>query len=50
MTPTVTVSHGALFYVMAVNIVIWAGLAGYLFYLDRKIKGALAQRPQGDSR
>ena len=50
MTPTVAVSHGALSFVMGVNLVIWAGMAGYLFYLDRKIKGALALRPQGDSR
>ena len=50
MSPTVTVSHGALFYVMAVNLVIWAGLAGYLFYLDRKVAAALARRPSADNR
>ena len=44
-------SHGALSYVMAVNIVIWAGIAGYLFYLDRKVKAALnGRRPQGNDR
>jgi CcmD family protein len=48
---TATVSHGALFYVMAVNVVIWAGIAGYLFYLDRKVKAALqARRPQEGAR
>jgi CcmD family protein len=50
MSPTATVSHGALLYVMAVNLVIWAGLAGYLFYLDRKLKAALARRSPGDGR
>jgi CcmD family protein len=47
---TATVSHGALFYVMAVNVVIWAGIAGYLFYLDRKVKAALTRRPSEDAR
>lgn len=32
--------HGALLYVMAVNLVIWAGLFAYVFYLDRKLKSA----------
>ncbi len=50
MSPTVTVSHGALFYVMGVNLVIWAGMAGYLFYLDRKVKNALSRLPNGGSR
>ncbi len=27
-----------LIYVMAVNLVIWIGIASYLFNLDRKIK------------
>jgi CcmD family protein len=40
-------SHGALSYVMAVNIVIWAGIAGYLFYLDRKVKAATSRRQGG---
>ncbi len=35
-------SHGALFYVAAVNLIIWVGLFAYLLYLDRKVKGALA--------
>jgi CcmD family protein len=44
------VSHGALSYVMAVNIVIWAGIAGYLYYLDRKVKSATSRRPPGTNR
>jgi CcmD family protein len=32
--------QGALFYVMAVNIVIWAGIFFYLLYLDRKLRAA----------
>ncbi len=36
-------AHGALFYVAAVNIIIWAGLFGYLAYLDRKVRGALSR-------
>jgi CcmD family protein len=32
--------YGALFYVAAVNIVIWAGLFLYLFYIDRKVRAA----------
>lgn len=32
--------HGALVYVMAVNIVIWAGIFFYLLYLDRKMRAA----------
>jgi CcmD family protein len=32
--------YGALFYVAAVNIVIWAGLFIYLLYLDRKVRSA----------
>lgn len=28
----------ALGYVAAVNIVIWAGIFGYLVYLDRKVR------------
>src|ERR1039457_2792641 len=31
---------GALGYVAAVNIVIWAGIFGYLVYLDRKVRAA----------
>ena len=42
MSPTAPVPpYGALFYVAAVNIIIWAGLFAYLFYLDRKVKAAL---------
>ncbi len=36
-------SHGALFYVAAVNIVIWAGLFVYVIYLERKLHSALKQ-------
>ena len=44
MTPDApTPAHGALAYVAAVNIIIWAGLFIYLLYLDRKVKGALAR-------
>jgi CcmD family protein len=31
---------GALGYVAAVNIVIWAGIFAYLVYLDRKVRAA----------
>jgi len=31
---------GALGYVAAVNIVIWAGIFCYLIYLDRKVRAA----------
>lgn len=50
MSPTATVSHGALFYVMAVNLVIWAGIFGYTFYLDRKVKSALSRLPSEGTR
>lgn len=30
----------ALGYVAAVNIVIWAGIFGYLMYLDRRVRAA----------
>ena len=40
--------HGALLYVAAVNIIIWAGIFAYLVYLDRKVKGAL--RSSGGSK
>ena len=33
-------AHGALFYVAAVNLVIWAGLFGYMLYLDLKVRRA----------
>jgi len=51
MTPAVptaaTPAHGALFYVAAVNIIIWAGIFFYLVYLDRKVQAAAkaAARP-----
>jgi CcmD family protein len=32
--------YGALWYVAAVNLVIWAGLFAYLLYLDRKVSRA----------
>lgn len=42
--------HGALFYVMAVNLVIWAGIFLYLFYLDRKVRAAgSGGRPENKS-
>ncbi len=42
MTPeAATPQHGALLYVAAVNIIIWAGIFAYLLYLDRKVKAAL---------
>ncbi|MCC6128600.1 MAG: CcmD family protein [Acidobacteria bacterium] len=40
--------YGALLYVAAVNIVIWAGLFGYVFYLERKLKTALKHLSRGD--
>jgi CcmD family protein len=44
MTPDAPApAHGALMYVAAVNIIIWAGLFIYLLYLDRKVKAALRQ-------
>ena len=33
-------AQGALFYVAAVNIIIWAGIFLYLVYLDRKVRNA----------
>jgi CcmD family protein len=33
-------AQGALFYVMAVNLIIWAGLFLYLLYIDRKVRAA----------
>ena len=46
--PTVAVSHGALLYVAAVNIIIWAGIFGYLVRLDRKVRSALARQTPED--
>jgi len=46
--PTVAVSHGALFYVAAVNVVIWAGLLAYLVHLDRKVRAAVARQTPED--
>ena len=46
--PTVAVSHGALFYVAAVNIIIWAGLFAYLVRLDRKVRSAMARQTSED--
>jgi CcmD family protein len=43
-------AHGALFYVAAVNLVIWAGLFFYLLYLDRKVRAAQAARPNPEDR
>lgn len=54
MTPDAPVAavptHGALLYVAAVNLIIWVGLFAYLFYLDRKVRGALSRRPPEDPR
>jgi CcmD family protein len=50
MSPTAAVSQSALFYVMAVNLVIWAGLFGYVFYLDRKVRTAMARRQPEEAR
>jgi len=41
--------YGALFYVAAVNIIIWAGLFFYLLYIDRKVRSAAAT-PKGEDR
>ncbi len=41
-------AQGALFYVMGVNLIIWAGLFLYLLYLDRKIRAASAARTGED--
>lgn len=40
-------AHGALLYVAAVNIIIWAGVFFYLLYLDRKVKNALKAAEEG---
>jgi CcmD family protein len=54
MDPTVPTAavppHGALFYVAAVNLVIWAGLFAYLFYLDRRIRAATKKQTPEDPR
>jgi CcmD family protein len=42
-------AQGALFYVMGVNLIIWAGLFLYLLYLDRKVRAASAT-PKGEDR
>jgi CcmD family protein len=46
--PTVAVSHGALLYVAAVNIIIWAGLFAYLVRLDRKVRSAMSRQAPED--
>ncbi|MBK6405668.1 MAG: CcmD family protein [Holophagales bacterium] len=46
--PTAAVSHGALFYVAAVNIIIWAGLFAYLVHLDRKVRAAMSRQTPED--
>ena len=43
-----TPAYGALFYVTAVNLVIWAGMFIYLVYLDRKVR-AVSQSTEKDS-
>lgn len=37
-------AHGALFYVAAVNLIIWAGLFAYLFWLDRRVRAVERDR------
>jgi len=39
----------ALGYVAAVNIVIWAGIFGYLVSLDRRVRAAESARPGGEN-
>jgi CcmD family protein len=39
----------ALGYVAAVNIVIWAGIFGYLIYLDRRVRAAETARSGGEN-
>jgi CcmD family protein len=39
-------AYGALVYVAAVNLVIWAGILAYLFYLDLKVRSAASQSPR----
>ncbi len=49
MTPAPSapaVPYGALFYVAAVNIVIWAGVFLYLLYLDRKLRASSRRAPE----
>jgi CcmD family protein len=41
-------TQGALFYVMGVNLIIWAGLFLYLLYIDRKVRAAAGTSPGGD--
>ena len=43
-------AHGALFYVMGVNLIIWAGLFFYLLYLDRKVRSATDTHSRGEDR
>ena len=38
-----------LIYIMAVNLVIWMGIAFYLFNLDRKIKRLEKEKNKGGS-
>ena len=41
-------AQGALFYVAAVNLIIWAGIFAYLFWLDRRVKAIEKNRtPEG---
>ena len=41
-------SHDALFYVAAVNLIIWAGIFAYLFWLDRRVRAIEKDRnPEG---
>ena len=46
--PTVAVPHGAPFYVAAANLIIWAGVLGYLVHLDRKVRAAIARQTPED--
>ena len=46
--PTAAVSHGALFYVAAVNTTTWAGPFAYLAPLDRKVRSAMSRQTPED--
>ena len=41
-------AQGALFYVMGVNLIIWAGLFLYLLYIDRKVRSVQDTRSGED--
>jgi len=50
MNPTAAApAQGALFYVMGVNLIIWAGLFLYLLYIDRKVR-SVSNTSKGEDR